>query len=583
MFIKMTKQWLLPNSIRTKVISLVLLLTLPLILMLIYNNRYATHVVRNQVAESYSHLLNLYMVQVDNDLEAAQKIVNDTLALDPNFLAMEQAKENSDDVYHFAKIQLMSGLLNQTSKVQTLESFFVYHSGRDDFLEVYKTRHTYGYREQMKSYLTNWLGERSVAGGLPRYQWVIQSFDQQSYLLYVVNSGNTYMGAVINANELKKPLELLDLGSTGGAVYATNQGEAITDLEHIDSAKMDWRKNIAAYFQTGEIKDYVVLTETSEKGDFHLVALIPDRKILENLPYLQQINIWILLASFIVLPLGLFYLRRTILIPLQRIVSSMKKIQGDNLKVRIAPYPTSLEFQLVNNTFNRMMEQIEDLKINVYEEQLGKQREELQRLQLQMNPHFFMNSLNMLYSLGKVNKMDLVMELSLCLIYYFRFMVRSNLSFVQLKDELEHTRNYLRIQELRYPGSLTYEINTPNYVMERRIPPLFIQTFIENAIKHGVMLDKPTHIAVHIDIVEHESAPCMQIRIEDNGQGFPKDVLEVLNAGGSLVNSDGEHTGIWNVQRRLKLLYQAHAAITFHNKAASGAVVQLILPLHHGE
>src|SRR5690606_6802536 len=104
------------------------------------------------------------------------------------------------------------------------------------------------------------------------------------------------------------------------------------------------------------------------------------------------------------------YLRRTILLPIQRIINSMKKIQGDNLHIRIEPYPTSFEFQMVNDTFNHMMEQIEDLKIDVYEEQLGKQREELQRLQLQMNPHFYLNSLNMLYSLARVNKNELVQE-----------------------------------------------------------------------------------------------------------------------------------------------------------------------------
>src|SRR5690606_11142758 len=102
------KQIIISNSIRTKLIFLVLLLTLPLIMMLIYNNTYAIQVVRSQVSESYKYLLSTYITQVDTDLTAARKFVLDVLALDRNFLAMEQA--NSDDVYYFSMIQMAQDL-----------------------------------------------------------------------------------------------------------------------------------------------------------------------------------------------------------------------------------------------------------------------------------------------------------------------------------------------------------------------------------------------------------------------------------------------------------------------------------------
>lgn len=546
-------------------------------MMLIYNNTYAIQVVRSQVSESYKYLLSTYITQVDTDLTAARKFVLDVLALDRNFLAMEQA--NSDDVYYFSKIQMAQDLQQEMNKNLSLESYFLYHAARDDYLGVYNGSRSYVYQENFKQHMTHFLQNHDHKHWLITHKWIVQAFDQQHYLLYLIRSGDLYMGAVIHTQDLQRPLEFIDLGPTGFTVYATSQGEAITSMEQPANETINWRQQVYDYFQTGELDRYVVLTEQSEEGGFYLVAMIPDEMILENLPYLQKINVWILLASFIVIPIGLYYLRRTILLPIQRIINSMKKIQGDNLHIRIEPYPTSFEFQMVNDTFNHMMEQIEDLKIDVYEEQLGKQREELQRLQLQMNPHFYLNSLNMLYSLARVNKNELVQELSLCLIQHFRFMVRSNLSFVQLKDELEHTRNYLRIQELRYPGSLTHHIDAPEFLLENRIPPLFIQTFIENSIKHAVRMDEPIHIEVRIDLIEQASTPYMQVCISDSGQGFPEDVLTVLNAGESLADEQGKHIGIWNVQRRMKLLYKEHASISFHNNKPTGASVRLVLPL----
>ncbi len=108
---------------------------------------------------------------------------------------------------------------------------------------------------------------------------------------------------------------------------------------------------------------------------------------------------------------------------------------------------------MVNHTFNGMMEQIQELRIHVYEEQLNKQKAELQHLQLQINPHFFMNSLNIIYNLALVKNYALIQEMAISLVQYFRYMFRSNLTFLPLKDELQHIRNYIRIQELRFLDS----------------------------------------------------------------------------------------------------------------------------------
>jgi len=331
----------------------------------------------------------------------------------------------------------------------------------------------------------------------------------------------------------------------------------------------------------GAAKGYLVVDKPSGRGDFRLVAFIPEEDILQNLPNLQRLYLAVLLASFTIIPIGLYFLRQTILMPLQRIVSTMKKVESEGLSARIKPYPAALEFQIVNDTFNRMIDQIEHLKINVYEEKLMKQREELHRLQLQINPHFFMNALNMLHHLAKSRQTGLAAELALCLIQHFRFILRNGHSpFVPLRDELAHCRNYLRIQQLRYPGNMSFTLEVPDYLQDVRVPPLSVQTFIENAVKHGMTLDEPLHISVRADPVEYKTVPSIRIRIEDNGPGFPEDVLMTLQQGGKLATDEGEHLGIWNVQRRLNLLYPDLCDIRFRNLESAGAGIELILPLY---
>lgn len=241
---------------------------------------------------------------------------------------------------------------------------------------------------------------------------------------------------------------------------------------------------------------------------------------------------------------------------------------------------TSDEFMPLGEAFNSMMSEIERLRINVYEEQLNKQREELQRLQPQANPHFFLNTLNIVYNLAKVKNYELVLEMTMSLIHYFRFMFRSNTSLVKLKDELEHTRNYLKIQSLRFHGQLTWTIDAPEYVTDTPIPPLIIQSFVENSIKYAVTMDEPTHISVEIDFLDEETDSQIKICIKDTGSGFSEQVLRELKAGRSVQNELGEQTGIWNVERRLRLMYGDNVTIQYFNDelGSGGATVAIILP-----
>lgn len=237
----------------------------------------------------------------------------------------------------------------------------------------------------------------------------------------------------------------------------------------------------------------------------------------------------------------------------------------------------------MGGAFNAMMSEVERLRINVYEEQLNKQKEELQRLQLQVNPHFFLNTLNIIYNLAKIKNYDLILDMTMSLIEYFRFMFRSNTSFVPLKDELEHTRNYLKIQNLRFPEKLKWTIHSPDYLLDVPIPPLVIQSFVENSIKHAVTLDEPLIIEVQIEFLIEEHGSRMKISIRDTGPGFKKDILEKLQAGRSVENERGEHTGIWNVERRLRLLYGEVASIVYDNDLHTfGAKIEIIVPTNPG-
>ncbi|MGO4495203.1 sensor histidine kinase [Paenibacillus sp. 2RAB27] len=563
------------NSIRFKLIVGLVLITVPLSLLLIYTNYYAIGVVRSQVADSNKKMMSLYMGQIDEQLRFAESNLMGLTIAEADFTGIENKVSESDRI--FALSRLSKRITENILNFKSVDGFFIYSSPNQYYMNAFSEVTNYAERESVRNFIEDETGKATP--NLPINRWYVQEIGEKYYLLRTIKVSNTYVGTWILIDNLMVPLNLIGLGEKGVALFTTNEGVPLVNAEIVRDNRLDVSKNIQHYYLTGDHNRYLVVGEKSAVGDFNLIALIPDEQILKNLPILRNIVNFILIGVFILLPVCLLLLRKTLLIPINRLISAMKRIKDGNLDMRIPSFRTSDEFQLVYETFNTMMSQIQELRIHVYEEQMNKQKAELQHLQLQINPHFYLNSLNIMHTLARAKNYALIEEMALCLVGYFRYMFRSNLTFVSVQEELQHVRNYLRIQELRFPSHLQCTIHVPDYLLRTPIPPLVVQTFVENAIKHAVTMDEPVLLTIDMELDDAAVTPTLKITIQDTGPGFPEEVLVGIRSGAQMTNTQGEHIGIWNVQQRLLLLYQSRADISFANQASGGAVIVITLPL----
>ena len=99
--------------------------------------------------------------------------------------------------------------------------------------------------------------------------------------------------------------------------------------------------------------------------------------------------------------------------------------------------------------------------------------------------------------MANTGKIALIRELSENLISYLRFIEKDTEKFVLLETELEHVRNYAKIQEMRFPGVFEYQEDVPIELYGLEIPPLILQTFMENSVEHGLDRDKKNWIRIH--------------------------------------------------------------------------------------
>jgi two-component system, sensor histidine kinase YesM len=241
----------------------------------------------------------------------------------------------------------------------------------------------------------------------------------------------------------------------------------------------------------------------------------------------------------------------------------------------------SSEFAFLIGTFNNMVTQISDLKIDVYEEKIRTQDAEFGLLQVQIRPHFYLNSLNIIHSLAAIREYALIQKMTQLLAEYFRFIIQTKKGTVSLESEIRHIQNYLEIQKLRFPNQLNYEVDLPDKYRGCVILPLTIQTFVENSIIHGFASRKELFaIRILVDADEHTDEPMLWIEVSDNGIGFPESLLYKLKEGTyeNEVFEDG-HLGIQNVMQRQRIRYNGKAKLLFNNGPNKGAEIKIGIPL----
>ena len=567
----------LSHSIYFKLIVFLLCITVPLLGILVASNWYAIQVVRSQVSQTYQHQAAFYTQNTDRGLSEADRYLSSLQSANADLELMIYAQ--NDDDYHLAQMRLYHKMLKDISLYPAIDAFFYYNAGRQAITIIDSSLTSYSHKQGIAKFVESAARQPGQYDTDDLSTWMVKNIMGEYYFIRLLKVDDIYLGAWVNANRLLESYALQSGEDVNIPAYVNENGSVITTNYSVPVSSINYQQILDGYTDQSGSEKYTVVGDISSKGEYALVNVIPDDAILAQLPFFQWFFLVLSLACIALLPVYLYFLKRIFWKPFSVMLTAMKRIRNGNLDERIPPTQTSNEFQTVNDTFNEMMEQIKGLKIRYYEEHINRQKETLLALQLQVKPHFYLNSLNMIHTLAKKQDYTLIMELSMCLVRYFRYMFQSS-TFVSLADELYHVQNYLKIQELRFPGSFRYEIQVPEFLTSAPVPSLLIQGFVENTIKYAVTLDETAFLSIRGELAGDDSTDrCLKITIEDDGPGFSQDILAKIETGEKITDNTGEHLGIWNIRRRLQLLYPGKSRLVIGNAQPHGAKIEIILPL----
>lgn len=195
---------------------------------------------------------------------------------------------------------------------------------------------------------------------------------------------------------------------------------------------------------------------------------------------------------------------------------------------------------------------------------------EAKNMSLVINPHFLFNTLNTIARIAYYEKSHKTEEL----IYYLSDLLRYNLKqddeLHTIGAEMDNIEKYLYIQKIRFKNRLEYDIDIADHIKPHRIPNMIIQPIVENALIHGIT---PKRDGGKIKIYAEKYKNDINISVIDNGNGFPKEVLQSLQQSENKLG-----IGFRSTDKRLKRYFGENYGLTIVKSDYSGSTVTISIP-----
>lgn len=508
--------------------------------------------------------VHLWERQIKYDLS----FMYDYISTNENVVKLSMAGDNSKT---FFALQQISFDLNKYSMLHHgMEEIFFYAGSMENggFVSSY-IRENDGSMMSKERDLT-FIGLCEEAGSIGR--WTIRELNGVNYLIFILKRNNNYLGCWSSVDYLLQDFVYGTKDPTADHVVFITDDEGISRTNfYLNGIQIDLDAEHVQNRDTGE--EYWQIVQSSDTVPICFAEHISQGVIESAVSYVRStmIVIGIIMVAAIILWSGI--LEHILYRPIRNLVTHMTLLSAGDLDTRISDSSRLNETRLLYDTFNNMAEEIQDLKIAVYEHELQVQKTNLEYMQIQIHPHFLVNGLNSASAMIDMGRYDAAKDMLAYLAEYYRCQYQQSEGLIPLQNEMRQVDLYLNIQKMRHPGKMDYHCEVDEACQLVPIPPVSILSFAGNSFKYGM---NRTTFRTDITIRVKKIPDGTWIEIRDKGPGFTDEILLQLKKKEPIIQKGRECIGMRNAIVRLGLFYDGKASFRAYND--NGAVVEIVIP-----
>jgi two-component system sensor histidine kinase YesM len=415
-----------------------------------------------------------------------------------------------------------------------------------------------------------------------QYRWVISL----SRAVELTEGTSTTQGVLLvdlGYSGLEHLFDGVTTGKDGYVYLISSNGEILyhPKMQLIDTGRLKESNLAAASYKDGnhreefEGEERIITVKSIGYTGWKVVGVTPKNVVSLNSIKTRLFIVFLITLILSVLAVINSYISSRITNPIKELEKSVGMLEEGNLDTPVL-IGGSYEIQHLGNSIKNMAKQIRVLMDDIVSEHEAKRKQEFDALQSQINPHFLYNTLDIIVWMIENEQKNEAVKAVTALARFFRISLSKGKSIILVQDELEHVRNYLMIQHMRFKNKFSYEIHVEEQCMELTSLKLVLQPLVENAIYHGMeFMDGEGEIIIRVYRLEDD----LYFTVSDNGLGMTKEQVDSLFTGQAASTSKkGSGIGVKNVNERIKLYFGEAYGLTISSEPDEGTTITIHLP-----
>ncbi|MDD3172720.1 MAG: histidine kinase [Herbinix sp.] len=390
--------------------------------------------------------------------------------------------------------------------------------------------------------------------------------------ILVINFREDYLLSLLKEygkKDLINDVQYMVISKYGDVICSTNPQYGIN---HKYSA--EWLDNLpkSEYGYSIENIDYkksLITYSVSDVTDWIVVATVPVQSLVREIS--NNIRQYIIIIMIILFLLSIFFsyiISNIINNKVYHTLTVIKDIGGGNIG-RVIQYDDKDEFAFFYAKLNEMSLNLKNLIYENYEVKIQQRDFEIIILNIQLNPHFLYNTLNIINWICLSGDTDKTSNMIVNLSRMLQYTSQNGNQLVPLGDDIDWLRRYVYIMQMRYENRFEIKINIPEELLKTKVPKLFLQPLVENTIVHGFKkLQRKGILEISAECTDKERI----FTVEDNGCGMTQQRVN------DILKFKGDSIGIANTDKRIKMIYGENYGINIHTQLEEGTLIIVKIP-----